>query len=94
MSKHTPISLPLTGDFRGDMPDDVDVLDADGKIIACEMGTAQAEYLIAAVNSHDELVKALEEAESALVSATTLYGGSFMNALGSVRAALSKARAT
>lgn len=60
MSKHTPIPLPLTGDFRGDMPDDVDVLDADGKIIACEMGTAQAEYLIAAVNSHDEAIRLLK----------------------------------
>jgi hypothetical protein len=63
-TKHTP--TPLSIEFEVDMEHLRVIRDADGGLIAMRVSPVAAEFIVRAVNAHDDLVKALRLAKSSL----------------------------
>lgn len=97
--KHTPtpwkFSLSIERDFLGIYPDTGKKEAPIAKMpeyIRKDVMAANAEFIVRAVNSHDEMLAALQDAESAISASISYYGtDAALSALKSVRAAISKA---
>ena len=83
----------VVGDSKNMIADDV------GIIIGCYSGDKMAEYVLHAINSHDELVQMNQELLAALeiiVASEEFHGGSFVCDFGTLqgvaRAAIAKAK--
>ena len=85
--------MRVVGDSKNMLADDV------GIIIGCYSGDKMAEYVLHAINSHDELVQMSQELLSALeiiVASEEFHGDSFVCDFGTLqgvaRAAIAKAK--
>ena len=83
----------VVGDSKNMLADDV------GIIIGCYSGDKMAEYVLHAINSHDELVQMNQDLLAALeiiVASEEFHGGSFVCDFGTLqgvaRAAIAKAK--
>ena len=85
--------MRVVGDSKNMLADDV------GIIIGCYSGDKMAEYVLHAINSHDELVQMNQDLLAALeiiVASEEFHGGSFVCDFGTLqgvaRAAIAKAK--
>jgi hypothetical protein len=100
MSVSEKANLPWS--WFGADAEDKDIFDADGVLVAATCGqkddaeeSANAEFIVSAVNSHDELLSALEAlvAETERCDKPGLYGvGSGEQVMVNARAAIQRAR--